>query len=196
MTTSAARIELNKKKVLSAVATVFTALIVALTAYVVISIIVARVQNKDVNLFGYSMGIVLTPSMEPEIGVGDLIIFTHNEISEVQAGDDIVFVAGNGFDWAIQGQNVVHRVREVTTENGEISIITYGINNANDDLTPVSAENFVGICIYHSAGWGAFFSFMMRYGVIILIAVVALPFIVKQIIKIVKLSREKEEDDK
>lgn len=183
--------DLKKRKVLSLIATLFTALIVALTAYVVVSIVIARVQDRDVSLFGYSFGIVMTNSMEPEISVGDLIIFTHEGIENVEEGDYIVFVAGEGFDSAIRGQNVVHMAEEIVVGEGvSLSIITRGTNNAAQDEYPVTEENFVGLCVFHSSGWGAFFSFIMQYGILILIAVVALPFIVKQIIKIVRLSRE------
>lgn len=186
---------MSKKKIFSTIGTVLTVLVVGLTVYVIACIIVANVQNKDVNLFGYSFGIVRTDSMEPEIGVGDLIIFTHDDISEVKEGDNIVFVAGEGLDSAIQGQNVVHRVHEINNVDGKISITTYGINNDRDDAMPVTAENFVGICVYHSAGLGGFFTFMRNYGVIILIAIIAVPFIISQIIKIVKLSREQAKGD-
>lgn len=185
---------MNRAKILKIIAAVLTALIVALTAYVVISIVVARSGGRDVELFGYSMGIVLTPSMEPEIMAGDLIVFTHADISEAQVGDDIVFVAGDGFDAAVRGNNVVHRVREVISSDGVTrQLVTYGINNHGDDASPVTADNFVGICIFHSSWLGAFFRFMINYGVLILIAVIALPFIVGQIIKIIRLSRRNDE---
>ena len=185
---------MKKNKILSVIATIVTAIIVVLTAYVVISIVVARVQGREVNLFGYSMSIVLTNSMEPEICVGDMIVYTHCDISEISQGDDIVFIAVDGFSSEIAGNNVVHRVREIISDEEGVKIITYGINNLSDDKAYVTADNFIGICVYHSAALGAFFNFMIKYGVIILIAVIALPFIIKQVIKIIRLSRENEGD--
>ena len=162
------------KKIFSVAGTVLTVLVIAFTAYIVVSVIIARVKNTDVSLFGYSFGVVLTNSMEPEISPGDLIIFGHDNIDEVKVGDNIVFKV---------------------LPDGSVEITTRGINNLNDDEYPVTSENFVGICIYHSTAWGNFFTFMINYGFIILIVVVALPFIISQIIKIVKLSKSKDEGE-
>ena len=182
------------KKILSVAGTVLTVLVIAFTAYIVVSVIIARVKNTDVSLFGYSFGVVVTNSMEPEISPGDLIIFGHGSIEDVKEGDNIVFKAGDGFSSQIKGQNVVHRAISVdVAPDGTIEITTRGVNNLNNDEYPVTAENFVGICIYHSTAWGNFFTFMINYGFIILIVIVALPFIISQIIKIVKLSKSKED---
>ena len=185
------RDDLKRKKIFSAIGTVLTVLIVTLTVYVIVSLVIANVRGRDVNLFGYSFGLVLTPSMEPEICMNDLIIFNHADISEVEEGDIVVFVAGDGFDEGIRGRNVVHRVVEVLEgSDGSISLVTRGVANTQNDREPVTAENFSGVCVFHSSAWGAFFIFMRQYGVIILIAVVAVPFIVSQVLKIVRLSRE------
>ncbi len=173
--------------------TVLTVLVIAFTAYIVVSVIIARAKNTDVSLFGYSFGIVLTDSMKPEIAPGDLIVFTHGGIEDIKEGDNIVFKAGDGFSPQIRGQNVVHRVKSISTaQDGTIEITTYGINNSADDAYPVTAANFVGVCVFHSTEWGAVFSFMVNYGIILLIVLIALPFIVGQIIKIVKLVKNKD----
>ena len=50
--------------------------------------------------------------------------------------------------------------------------------------------NLLGVCTYNSAGWGKVFGFIGRYGIFIILAVIALPFIISQILKIVRLSKE------
>ena len=181
------------KKIFSVAGTVLTVLVIAFTAYIVFSVIIARVKNTDVSLFGYSFGVVVTNSMEPEISPGDLIVFNHGSIDDVNVGDNIVFKAGDGFSPQIKGQNVVHRVVGIEElQDGSVEITTRGINNISDDKYPVTAENFVGVCIYHSAAWGNVFTFMINYGFIILIIVIALPFIISQIIKIIKLAKNKD----
>jgi signal peptidase len=154
------------------------------------------VQNKPVKFFGYSFAVVLTGSMEPEIMTGDLIIFKSCDASDINVGDDIVFIAGSGFD-KLEGQSIVHRVIEVVEDNSSssqesksVSFRTQGINNFSADKDVVTESNLLGVCIYNSAFWGGVFTFFSKYGVIILIALIALPFIVKQIIKIVKLSKD------
>lgn len=179
-------------KVLSIICTVLTAIVLVLTAIIVVNIVICRAQKKPVSFFGTSFAVVQTPSMEPEIKVGDLIIYHSCKYADVEVGDYIVFIAGDGFDSAIKGQSVVHEAIAIS----ESGITTKGVNNPAVDKAPVTAENLLGICTFNSSGWGAFFRFLSKYGIIIIIAIIAIPFIVSQILKIVKLSKQREEEKK
>lgn len=174
-------------KVFSIICTVITALVLVVTAIILVNMIICRAKNKPVSFFGTSFAIVQTNSMEPEIKVGDLIVYHSCEFDEVGVGDYIVFVAGDGFDEAIKCQSVVHEAIAIS-ENG---ITTKGVNNPTADRAMVTADNLLGVCTFNSAGWGAFFRFISKYGIIIVIAVIAIPFIVSQIVKIVKLSKQR-----
>ena len=173
-------------KIISIVCTVLTVILVGLTCYVFVSIIISKMQNRPVNLFGVSFAVVLTNSMEPEIMTGDLIIFNRCGINEVSESDNIVFIAGDGFDAAVRGQSVVHKAINIT----EYGIQTKGVNNASADKDLVTENNFLGICTYSSAFLGAFFTFLLKYGILIIIALIAIPIIVAQVIKIIKLSKQ------
>lgn len=178
-------------KVFSIICSVLTALIVALTCYVVISMIVARAQNKPISLFGTSFAIVQTNSMEPEIMTGDMIFFRACDIDDIEVGDNIVFIAGESFGEQICGQNIVHKVVAITAEG----LVTQGVNsntNPGPDKDLVTADNFIGICTAHSTFWGKVFSFLSKYGIFILLAIFVVPFIITQIIKIFKLSKQPE----
>lgn len=178
-------------KIFSIACTVLTALIIALTCYVLISMITARAKNRPVNLFGTSYAIVLTDSMEPEIMTGDLIFFRNYDFDKIREGDVIVFIAGNGFDEDVRGKNIVHKVVTVTPDG----LVTKGVHYSNADADLVTADNFLGLCTGHSAFWGAFFTFMSKFGILILIVLFAVPFIISQIVKIVKLSKHSGEED-
>lgn len=177
------------KKVLSVICTVLTGLIIVLTAAILINMVVCRAKNKPVSFFGTAFAIVQTPSMEPYIMTGDLIVFKECNFNDVKVGDYIVFTAGDGFPSALKGQSIVHAVIEIN--GGEIT--TQGKNtvtNPNPDSDKVTAENLLGVCTYNSAGWGKVFGFIGRYGIFIILAVIALPLIISQILKIVRLSKE------
>ena len=177
------------KKVLSVICTVLTGLIIVLTAAILINMVECRAKNKPVSFFGTAFAIVQTPSMEPYIMTGDLIVFKECNFNDVKVGDYIVFTAGDGFPSELKGQSIVHAVIEI--KGGEIT--TQGKNtvtNPNPDSDKVTAENLLGICTYSSAGWGKVFGFIGRYGIFIILAVIALPFIISQILKIVRLLKE------
>ena len=113
------------------------------------TLIVKSIVNKDeVPAFaGVMPMIVLSPSMEPDIKEGDLIICSKVRAEDVKPGDVISF-----FDPSGRGTMVVtHKVDKVIEENGKLYFKTYGINNKNSDGTydmdskPVPAENLVGV---------------------------------------------------
>lgn len=168
-------------KIISIVCMALTGILVALTCYVLISLIVAKTQNKPVNIFGYSFAVVMTDSMEPEIMTGDMIVFRRCDISEVEELDNIVFIAGDGFDAVVRGQSVVHKAINVT----EYGIQTKGVNNPVADKDLVTADNFLGICTFHSAALG-----FLRYGYLLLVAFIGIPVIALLAVKIVKLAKQ------
>lgn len=178
-------------KIISIVCTVLTVILAALTCYVVVSIIIAKTQDKPVNLFGSSFAVVLTDSMEPEIMTGDLIVFRLCDIGEVNEKDSIVFLAGDGFDKDVRGKSIVHQAISLT----EYGIQTKGVNNDLPDRDLVTEDNFLGICTFNSAFLGALFTFVSKYGIFILIAAIALPFIIRQVVKIVKLAKNGDNDN-
>lgn len=153
--------------------------------------IVCRAQNRPVSFFGTSFAIVQSESMEPTINKGDLILFKSVNYEDLEVGDVIVFSAGDGFGESMKGQNIVHRVYEITADG----IRTWGDNNPSPDKDLVTAGNLIGICTSHSAAWGKIFSFLGKYGIIFVIALIALPIIISQIVKIVRLSKQKDDVD-
>lgn len=179
----------KSSKIFSIVCMVLTVIICVIAAAIVLNMVICRVKNKPVTFFGRSFAIVQTGSMEPEIMTGDLIVYRTCDYDDVQTGDYIVFVAGKGFG-ELQGQSVVHEAIAIT-ENG---IRTKGVNNAIADKDLVTSGNLLGVCTSHSAGWGKVFSFFGKYGVIVIIALIAVPIIITQIIKIVVYSKQREKE--
>jgi len=80
---------------------------------------VARAKGDRAEFLGYGLFVVVTPSMEPEIMVGDIIIIKRVAQDKIKIGDDITF-----FSSALD-KVVTHRVVEVT----EKGYITKGLQN-------------------------------------------------------------------
>lgn len=121
---------------------------------------------------------------------GDLIVYKQCSYDDIEVGDYIVFVADESFG-KLKGQSIVHAVKEIT----EDGLVTQGLHNLHEDQNKVTAKNLLGMCTFASTGWGGFFRFINKYGIFLVIALVAVPFIVKQVIKIVKLSKNKNSEE-
>ena len=171
-----------------------SALLFLIVFWVFLVVLNAKRQNKVPAFFGYSFSIVVTGSMEPDIGVGDLLIVKETGMEEIEVGDDILFVSLSG---EIAGEHIVHRVIEKGTDERGIYFRTQGTNNPIPDLDRVHGDNFVGKAVAHSAALGKVFSFLTNVESIMMIAVVifTVPFIVRQVVRIVRIAKSEEGGD-
>lgn len=95
-----------------------------------------RVFNKDdATIFGYSLAIVTSGSMEPTVRIDDLIIIHDEESYDI--GDIITF--------SNRGSSVTHRIID-QNENG---FVTKGDANNAADLDTVDTEDISGkvVCV-------------------------------------------------
>ena len=149
----------NKRKIFSRILTVFTVAISLLAALLFFLGIKTRIDKSPVVLFGYSISIVVSPSMEPEINVGDLIVVKHVDVNFPKVGDNVVF---KSLIKGLEGEQVVHKVVEKGEDEKGIYFVTKGVNNSEKDSELVRKENFVGVEIAHSSFWGAVIGFFTR----------------------------------
>lgn len=84
---------------------------------------------------GWQQMTVLTGSMEPSIPIGAMVYVEEVEPRDLQEGDIITFMQGNG-------DVITHRV--VRNRSIEGDLVTKGDANAEEDLDPVPYERVVG----------------------------------------------------
>lgn len=109
-----------------------------------VTLIIKSYANSDEvpKIGGYAPLIVLSPSMEPNIMEGDIIIVKQVNAKDVKVDDVIAFFDPDGNGTSI----LTHRVIEVITDgNGKLSFRTQGDANNAADRLPVSADKLVGI---------------------------------------------------
>ncbi len=120
-------------KIVSGVLSVIAVLLLAFVIYVM----VCAARGKPVKVFGKSLLMVVTGSMEPSIHTGDFIIVESTDASALKEGDIISFYSEQS---DIKGMLVTHRITEVTDDG----FITKGDANPVEDSISVPAKNVVG----------------------------------------------------
>ena len=148
--------KLNKvSKIVGIVSTVFLVLCVGILLYVTIS----YSKTGLVKFFGYSYHVIQSPSMEPDIKVGDLVIVKKVPYDQIEAGDDILFKCEDPSEdhKDVYGKYIVHRVREKTETEGVY--ITYGVKQNINDRVPSKAE---GKVVKVSSSLGGLFIFLTQ----------------------------------
>lgn len=129
---------------------------------------------------------IISPSMEPNVSVYDVIIAVDTDISKIKVGDVITFIS----DWDVTfGLTITHRVVAISkTESGEYRLTTKGDNNGNPDGGFVTEKNLVGKVVGRIPQLGRLQFFLAtKMGWFFVVFIPALIIIIVDMIKIFRL---------
>lgn len=186
-------------RILHIVKKVFFGILIAVFAFVLISVIVVRINGGTPSIFGYSVQRVISGSMEPTLRVGDIILSKSvSDPSEIKVDDIITFEGGADFD----DKMITHRVIVPPTQNiyGDYTLTTKGDSN----MTPDKEINFSAVkskYIRTISLLNKFYDFFLSpWGLIIFIAALLIIFF-DELLTFVKVitgnyNEEEEEDEK
>ena len=178
------------KKALNIAGKVVTGLVLAFTVFVMIFTIISvnTVGKKEASFLGYKPNIVLSDSMQDTFAVGDLEISKKVDVNTLEAGDIITF---KSIDPVNYGSVVTHKIREITTYEGEPAFVTYGTTTGVDDAYPVPFDNVIGEYQFRLPKMGYFFEFLTSpAGYITVILIPFLVLIALQAVKFIRLARQ------
>lgn len=138
----------KRKKTISKILSASVTLLLALSVTLCIVVMSQLFRNGYVKLFGQSFFRVVTPSMEPELCVGELICITDRELGTVEVGDIVSF---RSIAPETGGLFITHRVVDVAYgETGEPRLVTKGDANPSADSYYVTEENYLGTVVWSS----------------------------------------------
>lgn len=172
------------KKIINIGFTVLSLLIFILSIYILVFGTIAKNNNKLLNMFGYSVSVVPTNSMEgnapDSIKQGAFIITKNVAYDSIEIGDIIVFQDSNLLK--------VHRVVDIKIDG----LITKGDNpNAVIDPIPIKVDTYQAKVVYSFTffGVGTYIPGMQLL-VLFLLMVFLFVLLIIQIIKIMKIKHD------
>lgn len=138
----------KKRKTINALLTLLKVILTLILVPIIVlnAILLLRASvypEKTPDIFGLKIFVVASPSMEPEINVGDLIIV--NQYKKAEVGDIITYK---------DSEMITHRVIEKIEENKEVKYKTKGDQNETIDQTLATEDNFEGTYICKLTGIG------------------------------------------
>jgi signal peptidase len=132
-------------RVFSAIRTIF---IYALSIGLILAAVLFAVSKSPQKaIFGYRYYTVLTPSMEPELSVGDLVIVKLTAADAVEVGDIITFNPSEDSDTYL-----THRVTEKLVDyegTGVTCFKTKGDANEAEDGFVIDSSRLIGTVSFH-----------------------------------------------
>lgn len=174
------------KKALHIAGNILTVLILifalCMTAFTIISV---RTLGGNANILGYKPYIVLSDSMRDTFQVGDISVSKAVDPATLEPGDIVTFTS---IDPDHYGEVVTHKIREITTYEGQPAFVTYGTTTGEDDAYPASFDQVVGEYVFRVPKLGYFFQFLKTPAGYV--TVILLPFLVLiglQIVRFVRL---------
>lgn len=164
-------------------------LIIGFLAYYMVS---ANIYAKKGEKFEpkYSLYTIVSPSMEPNIKVYDVILNTRiDDPANIKVGDVITFISTSTIS---NGMTVTHRVTRIVNGPEGLEFATKGDNNTIEDTDTAKAKNLLGKVVLKIPQLGRLQFFLStKGGWLIVILFPALLIIVNDIFKIFKLNKAK-----
>lgn len=138
----------------------------------------------------FSLYTIVSPSMEPNINVYDVILNTKiDDPHDIKVGDVITFISTSTIS---DGMTVTHRVTKVIEGKDGLEFKTKGDNNLSEDTDTAKEKNVLGKVFIKIPQLGRLQFFISSKGGWLLIVICpALFIIVNDIFKIFKLNKAK-----
>lgn len=144
-------------------------------------------KNPTNNIPRFGLYTIISPSMEPNIRVYDVVVnlSVRNE-NDIKVGDVITFISNSNVS---KGLTVTHRVVDIIkNEDGSLAYFTKGDNNPTADQATVNYSSVLGKVLFKIPQLGRLqFLIANKFGWILVILIPALAVIIYDFIKLFKL---------
>ncbi len=171
---------------------VFLFFLFILAGFLMFYIVTSAIAKKNGTKPLISLYTIVSPSMEPNIMVYDVIINTRvNSDNNLNEGDIITFYS-NAIDTG--GYTVTHRIYKKYNYNGITYYETKGDNNNSEDVGRISFDNIVGKYLFKLPGFGKIQFFVSSpKGWLLIILVPATFIIISDVLKLINAYKIKDE---
>lgn len=178
--------EIKRKKTFRLIVKIFNILLLSMISLFLICLMFYVISSKiaekkeQTPLFGFYT--IISPSMEPDINVYDVVLVKKTNINKLKKGDVITFYSTNNY---FGDTPITHRIANI---DDRTSIIVKGDHNEKADNEKVIPKNIIGkvILVIPSLGKLQFF-LASKSGFIIAIIIPAIVIITYDVYKIMKM---------
>ena len=180
----------NVSKIISWILLSFLILIAFLLIYNIITSKIYEMSGKKYEP-EFALYTIISPSMEPNINVYDVIITKKvKDYSTIKEGDIITFVSSSSLG---EGLTVTHRVKNVIKTDDDIKFRTQGDNNPIPDSALASSKNVLGKVLF-KLPWVGHIQFFLqsKVGWLFILLIPAMGVVLYDIYKVLRLSSIKQ----
>ena len=176
-------------KVISWIILIFLILLASILIYYVVSSKLYEIKGKKYEPL-ISLYTIISPSMEPNINVYDVVITKRINPNEIKEGDVITFISSSTLG---EGLTITHRVKSVIKTEDDVKFRTQGDNNPIPDSALVTSNNLLGKVVFIIPLLGHIqFLLQSTTGWLFCLLIPAIIVVIYDVIKVLKLSNVKQ----
>ncbi len=179
------------RKVLGKAGGVLSTVLVVVEILVILFVVISKISGDVPAFFGYRMYVIVSPSMEPEIKVGDVIISKEYDGGALAVGDVVTYMGKSG---DVAGKMITH---EIISIDGD-TVITKGTANLSADPA-IRRGDILSVMKYQPVVLGAIYGVLTSTaGFICLVLLPLAAIIVSEVVNLlleIKRKGETNEDD-
>ena len=139
---------METKNIIKIVLKLLYQILVVFCLIVAVVIIFQKISDSNKSIAGYRIFRVITGSMEPEYGVGEVVISKEIDPKNIKVGDDIVYLGRYG---EYNGKIIMHNVVEIETDsNGNLNFHAKGLQSNSVEDPLIKADQIYGVVKYKS----------------------------------------------
>ena len=177
-------------KIISWVVLTFLVLVALLLIYNIVSQKLHEVngQKYEPEIALYT---IISPSMEPNINVYDVVITKKvRDYSKIKVGDVITFISSSSLG---EGLTVTHRVKDIIVTDDDIKFRTQGDNNPIPDSALASSKNVMGKVLF-KVPWVGHIQFFLQSkgGWLFALLIPAMVIVIYDVYKVIRLTNIKQ----
>ncbi len=178
------------KKILS----VLQKVLIVVFILIMVNVLIMRVKGQTPNIFGYSLYIIVTPSMEPELKVGDIILSKKiNDYSDLELHDVVTY---KGLEGSYKGKIITHQIIEIIEEEGHYSFITQGTKEGAPIDPKIDESQLISKMLFEIPLLGSIITFLSNRIVFFFVIIIPLAvMLVLEFKNFVKILKTEEEED-
>ena len=164
--------------------------IVIIEIILILLLILTKASGGVPFFFGHSAYVIVSPSMTPELEIGDIIIAKEYDGGELNLGDVVEYIGKTG---EMKGKIITHKIVSIEGEGEDRIIITKGTANAEAD-PPISPSDIVSVMTYKTVVMDKVYGVIStRAGFICLVILPLAAMIASEIVDLsLQIKKEKE----
>lgn len=168
-------------------------ILIGLLIFTMVMVLVMKISGKNPSIFGLNLYYIATPSMEPSLKVGDIIVSKNvKDVSKLEVHDVITYKGEVG---SYNGKLITHELIKIIEEDGKYTFITKGTKEGATVDPEVSEDQVLSVMLFEVPLLGKLITLLNNKIVFFVFIIIPLAImLVYEVANLMKIFKTEEEE--